>query len=57
MFLKEIKKFLKQKKRQYSVRRRVKGFKKKIQRLENHKNKMRKKAHQFFQVLKLLAKN
>lgn len=39
----EIKQYLKNKLKQFHTKRRVMAFKKKIQKLEKHKNKMRKK--------------
>lgn len=44
MLYNELKCYLKEKKRKWQVRKRVIGFKKKIQRLEKHKNKMRRKS-------------
>ncbi len=44
MICNEIKCYLKEKKRKWQVRKRVIGFKKKIQKLEKHKNKMRRKS-------------
>lgn len=44
MICNEITCYLKEKKRKWQVRKRVIGFKKKIQKLEKHKNKMRRKS-------------
>ncbi len=44
MIYNELRCYFKEKKRKWQVRKRVIGFKKKIQKLEKHKNKMRRKS-------------
>lgn len=45
MIFNEVKTFFRQKKKQWQTRKRVNGFKKRIQRLEESRKKMREISH------------